>query len=862
MRRHQGQSQGLTRHPGTWIFAGCGCLLVVALVRGQAAPPSATPEGLKFYAQEIRPLLAANCFKCHSHDAKKAKGGLVVDSIGGLLKGGERGPAIVPGAPEKSLLLRAVRHVDEDLQMPPGGKKLSDEQIERLARWVKMGAPTAATAKTPQASRGKISDEDRAWWAFQPVREPPLPRVRDAGGCRNAIDRFIYEKLASEGLRPAPEAERAALCRRVTFDLIGLPPTPAEVDAFLADQAPDAYERLVDRLLASPRYGERWARHWLDLVRYAESDGFRHDEYRPNAWRYRDYVIRAFNEDKPYNRFVAEQLAGDEIAPNDPEALAATAFLRHTMYEYNQVDVRTQWVDMLNDLTDVTSDVFLGLGMSCARCHDHKFDPILQQDYFRLQAFFAAFLPRNDVPLATPGQQAEYQARLAKWEALTADVRRQIDAVEASARRAGTRRGLKRFPPDIQAILGKAPSARTPLEEQLYQLAYRQIAYEYTRVETRMKDEEKHRVAALRRQLATFDSVKPAPLPAVQTVTDVGPVAPPTFIPKKSKQTPLEPAFPEVLGEKPPNIHPLPTAPHSSGRRTVLANWLTRPDHPLTTRVIVNRIWQYHFGRGLVATASDFGRLGEMPSHPELLDWLAVRFVKDGWSFKKMHKLILTSATYRQSAVAAVPALALKKDPENRLLGRGTTRRLDAEQIRDAILAATGELDLQMGGPSVEANKPRRSIYTKVLHNIHDPLLDVFDAPEGFTSTAQRNVTTTPTQALLLFNGQQLQQRARAFAQRLARECPGGADDRIRDAYRLAYGRPPEEPERARAVDFLKDQARRIQRLSPSLDAAGHGHEILPVEPPLPRGSADREAAALVDFCHALLNSNEFIYVD
>jgi mono/diheme cytochrome c family protein len=830
---------GRIRNCSLCFVIGCGCLLGWFLAQSKAeGPGQPTPEGLKFYEEEVRPILSANCFKCHSHETKKAKGGLVVDSLGGLLKGGDTGPAIVPGKPDKSLLIRAVRHVDDDLKMPAGGKKLSNEQIDRLVRWVKMGAPAPAADKAVTAGRSKITAEDRAWWAFQPVNEPPVPPA-PAGWSRNPIDNFIHAKLAAEGLEPSPEAERVALCRRVTFDLTGLPPTPAEVDVFVADRASGAYERLVDRLLASPRYGEHWARHWLDLARYAESDGFRADGYRPNAWRYRDYVIRAFNEDKPYDRFVQEQLAGDEIAPDDPEALAATAFLRHTIYEYNQVDCRSQWADMLNDLTDVTGDVFLAMGMGCARCHDHKFDPILQKDYYSLQAFFASFVPRDNIPLATHRQRAEYQARLAKWESLTADVRKEIDRIEAKARESGTRRAHKRFPPDIQAILDKPAPARTPLEEQLYCLAYRQVDFEYTRVDTRMKKEEIKEVAALKKKIAAFNAQKPAPLQAAMTVTDVGPVAPPTFIPRKGKQ-PIEPAFPEVLGEKAPVIAPPPDAPKSTGRRTALARWLTRPDNPLTARVIVNRIWQYHFGRGLVATSSDFGRLGEKPSHPELLDWLAMRFVKEGWSFKKVHRLILTSATYRQSALAPAPAMALKKDPENRLLWRGSTRRLDAEQIRDAILAASGELDLQMGGLSVPASTPRRTIYVKVLRNKHDPLLDVFDAPEGFTSTAQRNVTTTPTQALLLFNGKQLQERAQAFARRLAREHPGGLDEQVAAAYRLSYGRPPEPAEQTRALQFLQDQARHAE-----VSAAGSGQSSL-----------------LEDFCHALLNSNEFIYVD
>jgi hypothetical protein len=792
-------------------FAIAGFLLASAIFAGVSTSQSPSPsDGIRFFEQKIQPILKENCYKCHSHAGKTSKGELVVDSIGALLKGGESGPAVVPGEPEKSLLIRAVGYADRDLKMPPDGKKLTGEQIALLTEWVKMGAPAPGADKIAKQPRGKLTDEDRAWWAFQPVREPKVPAPADDTWSRNEIDRFILAKLRAEILTPSPEADRQRLIRRVTFNLTGLPPTPAEVDQFVQDSKPHAYERLVDRLLASPRYGERWARHWLDLVRYAESDGFRIDEYRPSAWRYRDYVIRAFNDDKPYNRFVTEQLAGDELAPHDPDALTATAFLRHTIYEYNQRDVRTQWSDILNDLTDVTGDVFMAMGMGCARCHDHKFDPILQRDYYRLQAFFTPFLPRDDVPLATPEQQADHRAKQVAWEAKTAAVRKQIDDLVLPKNKAVAQAAIKKFPEDIQAMINKSPAARTPLEEQFASLAYRQVLYEYARIETKMKDDEKQKLAALKRELASFDKDKPAPLPSGQTVTDVGPTAPPTLIPKKTQQPPVEPGFLSVLDTQPALIRAVPTAPNSTGRRAALAQWITRPENPLTTRVLVNRVWQYHFGRGLVATSSDFGRLGEKPSHPELLDWLATRFVKDGWSLKKLHRLVLTSATYRQSSTAKASAEAVRKDPENLWLWRGHTRRLDAEQIRDAVLAATGELDLTMGGPSVDAVKPRRTVYTRVARNTRDPLLDVFDSPEGFTSTAQRNVTTTPTQALLLFNSQSFTQRARAFAERLEKDPSASDESRIVTAYRLAYGRAPSEAERHAAGAFLKEQPKRI----------------------------------------------------
>jgi hypothetical protein len=782
-----------------WLAA-----LSLPVLASAAEPPR---EQVEFFEKKVRPVLAEHCFSCHSQQAGKKKGNLTVDSLAGLLKGGDSGPALVPGAPDKSLFIKAVRQTDPDLRMPPKSK-LSDGQIASLADWVKRGAPWPGSSTATVRPPGKITDEDRRWWAFQPLRRAPIPNVSDAGGSSNPIDRFIGQRLHAEGLKPAPPADRRTLVRRVAFDLTGLPPTPEELDAVLADRSEDWYEKLIDRLLASPHYGERWARHWLDLVRYAESDGFRIDDYRPDAWRYRDYVIRSFNADKPYDRFVREQLAGDELWPDDPDALTATGFLRHWIYEYNQRDVRTQWANILNDLTDVTGDVFLGLGFGCARCHDHKFDPILQKDYYRLQAFFASIQPRDDVPLATPAQLADYRDKLSRWEEASAAIRSAIDKIEGPAREKAAAGAIAKFPAEIQAMMHKSPAERTPLEQQLAELAYRQVLYEFARLEGKLKDEDKKELVSLRKQLTTLGVAKPAPLPVGLTMTDVGPLAPPTLIPKKGATTPIEPGYLTLLDEKPAAIRSVGTAPQSTGRRAELARWITSPDNPLTARVIVNRLWQYHFGRGLVATASDFGRLGEKPSHPELLDWLALRFMQDGWSLKKLHRLVVTSATYRQSSTAGNPQAAIRNpqlvDPDNRLLWRANIRRLDAEQIRDSILAATGELDLAMGGPGVAPSQPRRSVYTQVLRNSRDPLMDVFDAPDGFASSAERNVTTTPTQALLMFNSPYMLQRGRALAERLRRN-PDAADGPLIDAaFRLTFGRPPTDSERLRAGKLLQ----------------------------------------------------------
>jgi hypothetical protein len=770
---------------------------------GNSAEP--TKEQAEFFEKHVRPILVERCYSCHSTAEKKQKGGLVVDSLDGLRTGGDTGPALDAAKPDESLFLKAVRYTDDDLKMPPKGK-LPDAEIDVLVKWVKMGTPWPnAKAGTRRRKPGTITDDDRKWWAFQPVKVVDPPAAGE-GWARTPVDRFISEKHKSAGLTPAGEATRAVLARRLYFDLHGLPPTPEEVDAFVNDADPQAYEKLVDRLLASPRYGERMARLWLDLVRYADSDGYRIDDYRPQAWRYRDYVVRAFNADKPYDRFVQEQLAGDEMFPGDPDATVAVGYLRHWIYEYNQRDVRTQWDIILTDLTDTTGDVFLGLGMQCARCHDHKFDPILQKDYFRLRAFFANVLPREDVVAATEVEKTEYANKLKVWQEKTAAIRAAIDAIEAPYKKKAAEASITKFPPDIEAMIRKPVAERNSLEHQLAELAYRQVYYEFDRIERTLKPEDKEKVLALRRKLAEFDSLKPAPLPMPPTVTDVGPIAPSTTIPKRGN-TPIDPGFVTILDEKPATVEALP---NSSGRRSTLAKWITRPDNPLTARVMVNRLWQHHFGRGLAANTSDFGRLGEPPTHPELLDWLAADFVQHGWSLKHTHRLIVTSAVYRQSSSHANPAPGKLTDPENKLLWRGVVRRLDAEQIRDSLLAVTGELDLKAGGPGTMPNDPRRSIFTRILRNNRDPLLDVFDAPYWFQSASSRDTTTTPVQSLLLFNGPFLLQRAKALAVRTERE--GAADDkaRLERAYRLTFGRSPTPSEMAAALAFLDEQAKRI----------------------------------------------------
>jgi Protein of unknown function (DUF1549)/Protein of unknown function (DUF1553)/Planctomycete cytochrome C len=812
----------LNRH-WTVGLAILGLILVPAI--GRAVEPA--PEKAAFFEQKVRPILQASCFTCHSHAAKKSKGGLMLDARDSILKGGDRGPAVIPEKPDESLLIKAVGKLDEDLKMPPTGK-LTDEQIATLREWIKMGAPWSGKSATANAKpHGTITDEDRRWWAFQPVKSPVVPEIRNPQTeVRNPIDAFVIAKLQSAGLTPAPPADRRTLIRRVTFDLIGLPPTPAEIEAFVNDQSTDAYEKLVDRLLDSPRYGERMARIWFDVARFAESDGFKADDERPGAWRYRDYVIESFNADKPYDRFIKEQLAGDEIAPDDAYALVATGFLRAGVYEYNNRDVRGQWDAILNELTDTVGDAILGLGMGCARCHDHKFDPILQKDYYRLRAFFAGLSAREDIPVATERQQAEYRARLAKWEAETREIRAKIEALEGPVRAKIEKEVVIKLPEEIQAILRKPVRERTPYEQQIADLAWRQVTYEFHRIDIKFKGEAKLARDQLRKELAKFDADRPE-LPEGMAARDVGPTAPPTVFPKT--QAVVEPGVPSIFD---PNPLPVMAGPTTTGRRKALADWLTKPENPLTARVAVNRVWQQHFGRGLVATSSDFGHLGEQPSHPELLDWLTKRLIADGWRFKPLHREIVLSQTYRESAMKPIVV-----DPENLMLGHTAVRRLEAEQVRDALLSITGKLDLTVGGPSVGSDHPRRSVYTKVKRNTRDPLFELFDTPESFTSTSQRLVTTSPLQALLMVNSPFMVRQAEAFAGRVRKENPSDETARLDAAYRLAFGRPPTESERRRAIAFLDEQAKRMK-------------------------VGDARAAAWTDLCHVLLNASEFLYVD
>ncbi len=653
--------------------------------------------------------------------------------------------------------------------------------------------------------------EDRSWWAVQPVTDAAVPADGE-GWARNKMDRFVARSLHAAKLEPAPEADRNELVQRACFDLHGLPPTPEQVAAFVNDARPDAWERLIDDLLESPRYGERWGQHWLDVVRFAESDGYRQDAFRPDAWPYRDWVIKSFNDDKPYDRFVCEQLAGDEIDPENPEVLIGTAFLRNGLYEYNQRDVRFHWELILNELTNVTAEAFLGLGIGCAQCHDHKFDPILQKDYYRLQAFLAPVRWRHDMVLGTAQERAAYETKLGIWEETTAEIRRAIDDILEPGIQDVMDGSFIKFPEDIQALFKKREEERTPYEQQLMELARIQLDYERERFnEKGIKGEPKMLLDYLRAELAQYDHLKPEPLPRAFVATDVRREAPQVPLGGRSGEGDVRPGILSLLD--PADMEIVPGAgPRSTGRRLALARWITGERNPLTSRVFVNRLWQHHFGRGIVATPNDFGNLGAEPSHPELLDWLAARFLEGNRRMKPIHRLIMSSAAYRQTARREPGERARTVDPENRLLWRFPPRRLDAEQARDAMLAASGELNLTTGGPSVDGDTPRRSVYVKKIRNTPDELLKGFDAPVGFESTAQRSATTTATQALRLVNGEWTMKRASAFARRLAGSRPEVGADELRVAYRLAFGREASLAEVEEALEFIASQRARIEK--------------------------------------------------
>jgi len=734
--------RGLLRVLTVWALLPPG-----AAIRAAEEPPSAPADAEKaaFFTDRVEPILKNHCAKCHGAE-DKIRGGLRLDSREAVLKGGDLGPAVELDAPEESLLLEALRY--EGLEMPPSGR-LPDDDVQTIVRWIEMGLPWAAGADSAPLADAHDEPESIARsddWPFDAIVRPPVPAVKESGWVRGPIDAFVLAKLEAEGLAPAPEADRRTLIRRLSYDLTGLPPSPQEVEAFVGDESTDAYERLVDRLLASPHYGEAWGRHWLDLVGYGETNGYERDSAKPFVWRYRDYVIAAFNDDKPYDQFIHEQLAGDEIAPDSLGAQVATGYYRLGLWDDEPADRPQARYDMLDGIVSTTGQVFLGMTIGCARCHDHKRDPIPQTDYYRLLAFF-------------------------------------IDM--------GDQTGLEVHPFGENGV----------------------------------------KVLSVREKGRAEPHVLLRGNPYL-----VGPK--------------VEPGVPEAIdsGET--------TFTGEPGKRRALAEWLTDRRNPMTARVFANRLWQYHFGRGIVPTPNDFGALGEPATHPELLDWLAAELMDGGWTVKRMHRMILLSSAYRMSSKASAEGLA--RDPANQWFWRFPMRRLTAEEVRDAILAASGELNLKAGGPSVRPPIPaevlagqsvpgqgwdvsppdeaaRRSVYVHVKRSLLVPILATHDAADTDSSCPVRYTTTVPTQALGLLNGSFSNEQAALFARRLEAECSGDLADQIRRAIVLTTNREPRPDELARDVAFAR---------SLRTEAGLSAHD------------------ALTQYCLLVLNANEFLYLD
>ena len=889
--------KAFTKITAAFLFIGLYLLCLQLSTRPVSAQEQPSREGIEFFEKKIRPILESNCYMCHSAQSKRPQGGLLLDSREGMLKGGNSGqPAIRPGDPDSSLLIRAIRYSDPKLQMPPTGQ-LPAEQTRDFEAWVKMGAPDPRrqTASAQASSQPYDMDEARKFWSFQPVKNPPIPKVNDKAWLASPIDRFTLAKLESKGLKPGAAADKRTLIRRATFDLTGLPPTPEEVDAFLNDTSAKAFDRVIDRLLASPHYGERWGRHWLDVVRYADSAGCNSDFPIPAAYKYRNYVIKSFNEDKPYDRFIREQIAGDLLPARSEtekyENIIATGYLAMS----RRFGSRTKEFNLtIDDTIDNVSKAFLGLSVSCARCHNHKFDPIPTKDYYALYGIFNSSRyafpgaeiyphPADMVALAS-GEVAE---KFYKWQSELAglDDRKEFLTVErgaAARNKAAKEKQLKEAaqkdrasqgqPTDKQANNQSASAEQNsapkteqkpaPKSEQKKELhppgELRPADYDRDAVNsskasksTRMPEEVVAETDEVRARVAELGEHAPKVEKAYAVVEGLPANA---RIHRKGD--------PKDLGEEVPRGfltilggHVLP-ADHKGSGRDYLANWIADPNNPLTARVMVNRIWQYHFGKGIVPTPNDFGSRGEAPANPELLDYLATQFIKSGWSLKAMHRMIMLSHAYQLNATD--DHRNAEVDANNDLLWRFNRRRLSAEEIRDAMLAVSGSLDRTMGEghpfqPESEwhytqhnqffavYDTNRRSVYLMQQRQKKHPLMEIFDGADTNTITAPRPLSTTPLQALFLMNNPFVHQQADYFAVRVGMAYDT-LPERINYAFLLAYGRPAKPAEIREAIAYIQQVRQELQAVKTPTDQLTR--------------------AALASYLRVLLGSDEFLYVD
>ncbi|MBI1320575.1 MAG: DUF1553 domain-containing protein [Candidatus Hydrogenedens sp.] len=965
--------------------AGTACVAGFLLMTMATAGASAD-AGLDYFTQQVQPILAEHCLKCHGGGEGRPKGGLDMMSRAALLDSG----VVDLADAAASELLDMVSYRDPDHEMPPTGR-LPQESIDTLAAWLAQGAPMPDQldpAIVPKEAGSahyntEINDETRNWWAYRPIERPAPPEVDNPAWAKHPIDHFIFSKAADHGLTPNGLADKRALIRRATYDLTGLPPTPEEVEAFASDASPDAYPKLIDRLLDSPHYGEQWGRHWLDLVRYAETNGYERDSAKPYMWRYRDYVINAFNADKPYDRFVQEQLAGDELADGGPEGIVATGYYRLGIWDDEPVDKLQGRFDNLDGIVDTTSQVFLGITMGCARCHDHKIDPVPQADYYRMQAFFQNITEMHTTNITrsilAPGEQSafdeavkDHQRDIARTERRIRDLEREFakalfekdPAASGNAHvsdmtdvRYRFYRDTYRELPDFDNLKfedeGRAfndffdlePATRNdffgfvfegtlhvpedgsytfyldgddgirlPLDgEKLAerdglhgtgdeQSATREltagahpIRLEYFQFdkgmalyaawsgpgfERRLLSNERKLLdipaefakragevlgesAAKKHDFLVqkLEREKAQEVPGgkyAACVAENGPNAPDTFVHMRGNPhvegDQVQPGFPQVLGFPDPEIAPASDSP-TSRRRIALARWITDPGNPLTARVMANRLWQFHFGRGIVESSNDFGQAGILPTHPELLDWLAAELMDGGWTLKRMHRMIMLSHAYQMSSAGNEANLA--KDPDNRYLWRYDMRRLTAEELRDSILAANGALNPELGGPSVYPPMPRavletssrpdeawgksdpedytrRSVYIHVKRSLLHPLLQNFDFADTDSSCPVRFATVLPTQALDLMNSDFAHEQAAVFAQRLKAEADTPREQVAR-ALELVTSRPPDEREIALGLGYMEEMENTFGR---------------------------DEDAALQRLALLMFNINEFVFLD
>ena len=828
------------------IALGFCVVLSLGTLVSAADAPAFTKDQVALYTDKVLPILKANCLKCHGGDPKKLKGEFDLRTRATAIKGGETGPAIDLKKHEASLLLEAVNYSKDGYNMPPTGK-IKDTEIAVLTAWVKAGLPYPpellgdATAVAHEPKKKEFTAEQKAYWAYQPVKNPTPPT--NAG--RTEIDKFLVAKLTEKGLKIGERASKATLIRRAYYDLTGLPPTPKQIDDFVADADPKAFEKLIDNLLASPHYGEKWGRHWLDIVRYAETNGYERDGTKPNAWRYRDYVIRFFNDDRPYDQFIREQLAGDELPRKDGaiDPIIATGYYRLGVWDDEPADRLQSKFDSYDDIVTITGQAFLGMTLNCARCHDHKGDPLLQEDYYKLVAFFrdirefsmdrsSGSTSQSDISPAELKKtyEAELNARNARADELT----KTIVALENST---------------IKLMLAEDQRASEGLDRHL-------VLKKLPKFFNKDQSAEYGKLTKEREELQR----RPRPKQDLTlSVNNCDRTPPATFLnirgnPHVNGQE-VKPGFPVILGGSEPKIEP---KEKSTGRRTALAEWIASPKNPLTARVMMNRVWQNHFGKGLVPSANDFGKFGEQPTHPELLDYLATDFVNGGWTLKRMHRTMLLTDAYQRSSDAI--ATNAQKDPANNYLWRFNKRRLNAEEVRDSILSVSGNLNTAMGGPSMfpkisdevlagisfgdkknhwpdspEAERNRRTVYSFVKRSLQVPILSNHDQADTDNSCPVRYTTTVPTQALGMLNGDFTNEQARTLAKRLKADAGPELPAQVTRGIRLTTGRIPTPDEIRKDVEFIE-----LLKTKHKLD----------------------DAKALDQYCLMLLNTNEFVYLD